>query len=216
MTFASGDTEKTITFTTTQDTIDDDGEKVRLEFGSLPARVAAGTTSQTTVSITDDDDPQVSVSFGANTYAVAEGETRSISLSLSADPERTVAIPVIVGANQGGATSADYSGVPASVTFNAGQTSRTLSFTAIQDTLDDDDESVRLEFGTLPPRVSEGTRDETTVNIRDDDDPEVTVSFGATAYTAPEGGSATVQVTLSADPERTVVIPLTKTEPGRC
>ena len=212
VTFASGDTEKTITFTTTQDTIDDDGEKVRLGFGSLPARVAAGTTSQATVSITDDDDPQVSVSFGANTYAVAEGETRSISLSLSADPERTVAIPVIVGANQGGATSADYSGVPASVTFNAGQTSRTLTFTATQDTLDDDDESVTLEFDTLPARVSEGTTDETTVNIIDDDDPAVTVSFGASAYTAPEGGSATVEVTLSADPERTVVIPLTKTE----
>ena len=212
VTFASGDTEKTITFTTTQDTIDDDGEKVRLEFGSLPARVAAGTTSQTTVSITDDDDPQVSVSFGANTYAVAEGETRTISLTLNADPERTVAIPVIVAANQGGATSADYSGVPASVTFNAGQTSRTLTFTATQDTLDDDDESVRLEFDTLPARVSEGTTDETTVNIRDDDDPAVTVSFGASAYTAPEGGSATVEVTLSADPERTVVIPLTKTE----
>ena len=176
VTFASGDTEKTITFTTTQDTIDDDGEKVRLGFGSLPARVAAGTTSQTTVSITDDDDPQVSVSFGANTYAVAEGGTRTISLTLNADPERTVAIPVIVAANQGGATSADYSGVPASVTFNAGQTSRTLTFTATQDTLDDDDESVRLEFGTLPARVSEGARDETTVNIRDDDDPEVTVS----------------------------------------
>ena len=212
VTFASGDTEKTITFTATQDTIDDDGEKVRLEFGSLPARVAAGTTNQATVSITDDDDPQVSVSFGANTYAVAEGETRSISLTLSADPERTVAIPVIVGANQGGATSADYSGVPASVTFNAGQTSRTLTFTATQDTLDDDDESVRLEFDTLPARVSEGTTDETTVNIIDDDDPAVTVSFGASAYTAPEGGSATVEVTLSADPERTVVIPLTKTE----
>ena len=154
VTFASGDTEKTITFTATQDTIDDDEEKVRLEFGSLPARVAAGTTSQTTVSITDDDDPQVSVSFGANTYAVAEGETGTISLTLNADPERTVAIPVIVGANQGGATSADYSGVPASVTFNAGQTSRTLTFTATQDTLDDDDESVRLEFDTLPSRVS--------------------------------------------------------------
>ena len=214
VTFASGDTEKTITFTATQDTIDDDEEKVRLEFGSLPARVAAGTTSQATVSITDDDDPQVSVSFGANSYAVAEGETRTISLTLSADPERTVAIPVIVGANQGGATSADYSGVPASVTFNAGQTSRTLTFTATQDTLDDDDERVRLEFDTLPPRVSEGTRHETTVNIRDDDDPEVTVSFGATAYTAPEGGTATVEVTLSADPERTVIIPLTKTDQG--
>ena len=45
-----------------------------------------------------------------------------------------------------------------------------------------------------------------------DDDPEVEVSFGQGSYTAREGGtSATVQVRLSADPERTVTISLTTT-----
>ena len=214
VTFNSGETAKTFTFSGTQDDVDDDGESVKLGFGTLPARVSEGARDETTVHIGDDDDPYLTVQFGADTYAVAEGGTRAVTVTLSSDPERTVAIPVVVAANQGGATSADYSGVPTSVTFNAGQTSGTLTFTARQDTVDDDDESVRLEFGTLPARVSEGARDETTVNIRDDDDPEVTVSFGATAYTAPEGGMATVEVTLSADPERTVVIPLTKTEQG--
>ena len=48
-----------------------------------------------------------------------------MTVTLSADPERTVTIP-ITKTNQGGATSADYSGVPATVTFNAGETSKTF------------------------------------------------------------------------------------------
>ena len=78
--------------------------------------------------------------------------------------------------------------------------------------MDDDDESVKLTFGTLPDRVSEGTQAETTVSIGDDDDPRVDVEFGAATYSADEGGTATVTVTLSADPERTVTILLIKTE----
>ena len=215
VTFNRGETTKTVTLTTTQDSIDDDDETVKLEFGSMPhSGVSAGTRDETTVSITDDDDPEVTVEFGADTYAVAEGGAQSVTVTLSADPERTVAVPVVVAANQGGATSADYSGVPSSVTFNAGQTSRTLTFRATDDTVDDDDESVKLAFGTLPSRVSQGARNETTVNIGDDDDPEVTVQFGADTYAVAEGGTQSVTVTLSADPERTVAIPLSKTELG--
>ena len=50
------------------------------------------------------------------------------------------------------------------------------------------------------------------MSIRDDDDPYVDVQFGAATYSADEGGTATVSVTLSADPERTVTIPLITTE----
>ena len=215
VTFNSGDTSKTFDFTATADAVDDDGESVRLGFGTLPARVSAGSPKETTVSITDDDDPGVTVSFGAATYTAAEGSTATVTVTLSADPERTVAIP-ITKTNQGGATSADYSGVPATVTFDAGDTSKTFDFAATADTEDDDGESVKLGFGSsLPVGVSEGSPGETTVSITDDDDPQVTVSFGASTYTAAEGGTATVTVSLSADPERTVTVPLTKTEPGR-
>ena len=49
------------------------------------------------------------------------------------------------------------------------------------------------------------------VSLVDNDDPAVTVTvqFGAAAYTATEDGTAaTVAVTLSADPERTVEVGL--------
>lgn len=94
--------------------------------------------------------------------------------------------------------------------FNSGDTGKTFTFNATDDTVDDDDESVKLGFGMMPFRVSAGTTGESTVSINDDDDPEVTVSFGASSYTVPEGGAVEVSVTLSADPERDVTIPVTK------
>ena len=50
----------------------------------------------------------------------------TVKVTLSEDPERTVTIG-ISKADQGGATSADYSGVPASVTFNATEIRRSPS-----------------------------------------------------------------------------------------
>ena len=215
VTFGAAETSKTFTVTAAQDTVDDDGESILLGFGTLPGGITAttGQAAATTVSITDDDDPQVTVSFGASTYTAAEGGTATVTVTLSADPERTVEVPITT-TNQGGASAADYSGVPTSVTFDAGDTSQPITFTATQDTEDDDDESVLLAFGALPTGVTAVSPSETTVSIRDDDDPQVTVSFGAATYTAAEGGTATVTVTLSADPERTVEVPITTTNQG--
>ena len=186
---------------------------MKLTFGTLPSGVQAGTTTEVTFDITDDDDPQVTVSFGAGAYTVAEGGTQAVTVTLSADPERTVDIP-LVATYEGGATAADYSGVPASLTFDAGVLLKTITFTATQDTEDDDDERVLLAFASLPDRVSAGTTNQVTFDITDDDDPQVTVSFGQAAYTVAEGETVTVRVTLSADPERTVAILLTATNQG--
>ena len=216
VTFNSGDTEKTFSFAAaTQDTADDDGESVKLGFGTMPAGVTEGTTKESVVSITDDDVPSVTVSYEQATYTVTEGSSVTVKVKLSADPERTVTIPV-TKANQGGATSADYSGVPGNVTFNSGDTEVEITFAATQDTADDDGESVKLGFGTMPAGVSAGTNDETTVSIDDDDTTPVTltsvqVSFGGYAYAVPEGSSVEVTMNLSDDPERTVTIPITIT-----
>ena len=215
VTFMAGETSKTITFTATHDTVDDDDESVELGFGSMPdARVSAGPQSATEVAIIDDDDPFVRVSFAQPSYSVDEGGTVTVTVELDADPERTVVIPISVD-NQDGATGGDYSGVPASVTFMATDMSKTINFAATQDTVDDDDERVELSFGAMPDaRVSEETPSATTVAIIDDDDPFVRVSFAQSSYEVDEDGTVTVTVELNADPERTVVIPITQTRNG--
>ena len=221
LTFESGDTEKEFTFRAEADEVDDDGESVKLGFGTLPAGVASGDTAESTVSITDDDDPGVRVSFGAASYTVAEGGTVEVTVTLSADPEREVVIPLTT-TNEGGATVADYSNVPESVTFESGDTSKTFIFEATDDTVDDDGESVKLGFGAMPTGVTADTtipdgetqaRDTATVSITDDDKPaSVTVNFEQDSYTVAEGSTVTVKVTLSDDPEMTVTVPLTATE----
>ena len=225
VTFDSGESSKSFTFTAETDTVDDDGESVKLSFGAtLPDGVSAGTTDEATVTITDDDVPSVTVSFGSAAYTVAESDdsdttdvtenTVEVTLTLSADPERTVVIP-IEKINQGGATTADYSGVPQNVTFDSGESSKSFTFTAETDTVDDDGESVKLSFGaSLPAGVSAVTPATSTVTITDDDVPSVTVSFGSAAYTVAEGSSRTVTVSLDADPERTVVIPIEAANEG--
>ena len=213
--FNSGETEKTFSFSATADDVDDDDESVKLGFGStLPDRVSPGTTNETVVSITDDDVPSVSVSFEQASYTVAEGSSVTVKVKLNADPERTVTIPVTKD-NQGGASNSDYSGVPSNVTFNGGDTEKTISFSAASDSDNDDGESVKLGFGNLPAGVSEGSTNETVVSITDDDLPSVSVSFEQGSYTVAEGSNVTVKVKLSAEPERTVTIPLTKEGQGR-
>ena len=174
VTFGPTETEQTFTFTAAQDSVDDDGESVKLTFGSqLPAGVSRGSVPETTVSITDDDDPAVEVSFELSSYSVAEGETETVTVTLGAAPERTVDI-TLIPTNQGGASNSDYSGVPASVTFGPTETEQTFTFTAAQDSVDDDGESVKLTFGSqLPAGVSRGSVPETTVSITDDDVPAV-------------------------------------------
>ena len=186
VTFSTGQTYAPFTFTATQDGVDDDDESVRLTFGpNLPSKVSVGTMDETTVSITDDDDPRVEVSFGSGTYIVPEGGTQQVTVTLSADPERQVVI-LITATPQGGAAEDDYSGVPDDVTFNSGQKSKSFTFSATDDTQDEDGEKVLLTFGTLPTRVTAGATGQTTISISDDcADVDIwcaTMAFGATVH----------------------------------
>ena len=88
------------------------------------------------------------VSFGAASYTVAEGSSRTVIVTLDADPERTVVIP-IEAANEGGASDSDYTGVPESVTFDAGETSKSFDVSAVEDNLSESGERVKLSFGTF-------------------------------------------------------------------
>ena len=215
LTFTTGNwnTAQTVTVTAAQD--DDAASDVATLTHTASGGDYANLTRDLPVTVTDDD-TQVTVKFGADTYTVSEGNTATITVTLSADPQSTVIIP-LEATGQNGATSDDYH-VPSSVTINGGETSKTFDFMAMADDASDDGESVMIGFGTnLPSRVTKGTPEETMVSIRQMN-PQlgsgVTVQFEADAYTVSEGGTATITVTLSADPQSTVVIPITATNQG--
>ena len=74
-----------------------------------------------------------------------------------------------------------------------------FTFTAIQDSIDDDGELVKATFGALPSQVTSGPTDEATVTISDDDVPSVTVNFEQATYAVAEGSTTTIKISLSAD-----------------
>ena len=177
VTIISPNTSVTFAVTATQDSDDDDDESVRLSFGALTAvtAVTAGTPSESTISITDDDHPIVDVSFEESSYDVNEGGSVDVMLMLSEAPGRSVTIQ-IDSTNLDGATTADYS-VPGAVTFRRNDTEKSISFSATQDSINDDDESVQLALrSTLPDRVEAVSPSSATVSINDDDGPGVLIT----------------------------------------
>ena len=154
------------------------------------------------VAIIDDDVPEVSIGFEQSSYAVAEGRSVTVRVLLSAEPERPVAVQLTV-VEQDGATSADYSGAPASVTFTEEETEQTFTFAASADDTYEDGESVLFGLDALPERVRAGAIAGTKVFIKDDDLPQVAVSFDVRSYTVTEGGRVRVGLGLTPDPQRT-------------
>ena len=167
------------------------------------------------VTVTDDDVPLVTVVYEQAMYTVAEGDSITVMVRLSEDPERTVTIPITKD-NQGMTRNRDYSGVPETLTINSGSTRQSFTFAATQDDREEDTETLKLGFGPLPAGVSPGPTDESTVLIIDEnerdlsEDPMITVRFKRISYEVTEGRSVTVKVELSADPGRTVTIPIRK------
>ena len=195
LTFGTSDTSKTFTLTVTDDSVDDDGESVEIGFGSLPSGVTTGSPSIATVSLPDNDMTIPTVTFGSSTYTAREGgSVATVAVDLSEAPTGSMTIQ-LTKTHLGGASSADYSGVPASVTFTAGQTRRTFTVTATDDSDDDDGERVRLGFDTLPSGYAQGTRPTATVNLQDNDTslPIVTIQPASTT----EGQDIVFTVSIS-------------------
>ena len=137
--FNANETELEFSYRTEDDTDAEHGESVRLSFGTLPPGVTASGTTMTTITIIDDD-PPVTVEFDSTTYSVAESKSVTVTVTLSEDPKRTLTTP-LTNTAQGSTTADDYT-VSAQVTFASGQTSRTVSFSAVQDSTADHGDSV--------------------------------------------------------------------------
>ena len=128
------------------------------------------------------------VRFGASSHTATEaGAAATVTVLLSSPLARSVTIP-ITATPSGGATSADYTGLPSGVTLAAGQTSAAFTVTAVADSVDEDNESLALSFGTLPAGVTTAGVTATRVHLTD-----------ASVAPAAISGTARVGQTLTAD-----------------
>ena len=148
---------------------------------------------------------QVVVSFGPGPYVAEEGGSARVRVALDKDPHRTVMI-TLTAAPRGGADLGDYR-APTEVVFNAGETTKDVTVTAVDDDEDDDGESVELAFEGLPDGVSEGATTQVVVRITDNDGRGI--DFSSASLTVTEGGSATYTVALASQPTAPVTVTIT-------
>ena len=208
VTFAANQTSRTFAVMATAGDGSDGGESVSIGFGTLPEGVFAGSPAATTVTLADGGEQRLVVNFGSSrghTVQVREGARRlRLNVLLDSSPRRPVTIPLVV-THVGGATEADYTGIPESVTFAAGQTSAHYYVRALPDEEDETGEGLQLDFGPLPPGVRKGTWGPyETIDFLDPDPTALLPAFAA--FRLLTSGNASAQDSVESD--RAVLVAL--------
>ena len=107
------------------------------------------------------------VSFEESTYVVAEGKSVTVRAVLSGPPGEDTDVPLTIVRGDG-LTDEDFSGVPSSLFFAAGEMEASFVLAALPDQLDEEDEIIELRF--FPKTVPAG--EPALVTLRDTFEPD--------------------------------------------
>ncbi len=146
------------------------------------------------------------VSFGASRYTAVEGDPSGVEVAVYLDPAAgtlPITVPISV-VEENGAGPEDYTGVPASLTFEPDASMRTFTLTAMQDSDHSEgaEEVIQLNFGNLPSNVTEATPASAQVVL--EESPAIPVIEGLRITSTPESGDTygqgeTISVDVSFD-----------------
>ena len=224
LTFAAGDTEKTITVATVNDTVDEaDGETFTVKLSS-PVNATLASDGTTATGTINDNDATVSVEAvtvedNPNTQdvdeyddksVVDEGQSAMFEVVLSRAVANTVKVPFETGDQADSAEAGagkDYTAASGTLTFAAHETSKTIAVETLEDDLNEANEIFTLKIGAPDPAVTGvtlGTASSETGTIVDTDG--LSVSITEHTESVNEGETATLTVSLSEGSQSTAQV----------
>ena len=199
LTFAAGDTSKSITVAVTGDAVDEPNETVVLKLSDASnATIGTATASGT---ITDDDDASwLSIAAPA---AVTEGNSGStdmvFTVTLAPTSGQQVSVDYGVDATSTATADTDFTDLAGTLTFAAGDTSKSITVAVTGDVVDEPNETVVLKLSN--PTNASITTDKATGTINDDDgDPSLTITAPSAAVTEGNSGSTDMVFTVTLAP----------------
>lgn len=152
--------------------------------------------------------PAPGVQFGSATYNVNENNSPTMQVTVELSQPMVGAVSVDYVIQDVSATAgADYTVASASGTlsFAPSETSKTIDFAIIDDTLDEGNETVSLTLSNAIG-IDLGLPDTALLTIEDDDAPP-TINFASATYSVAEnGGQATIDLTLSNESDTAVTV----------
>ncbi len=196
LTFNAGEASKTLLVPITNTPIVDGSRTFTVDItGASPPGTVIGVPSTTTVTITDND-VAGTLQFSAPTYSVTEptSPTTNVAITVTRTGGMAGGVLVTFATADGTATAgADYTATSGTLTFDAGNTSKTFSIAIQTDTLVEGDETVLLSLSSPGGGGTLGARKTATLTIKDS---QKGVQFSAPNYTAGEG-TASAMITVS-------------------
>ena len=185
----AGETTGTVTITAVDDALNEGDETVVVDITNVTNATGTG---QVTTTITDDDPaPTVTLSIASDPIAEAAGVA---TVTAMLDAPSSLEVTVDLGFS-GTASGADYTLSGTQIVIPAGETSGTVTITAVDDALDETDETVVVDITNVTNAT--GTGQVTTTITDDDPAPTVTLSIDNDPI-AEAAGVATVMATLDA------------------
>nr|WP_290668597.1 Calx-beta domain-containing protein [Ardenticatena sp.] len=168
LTFADGETSKTFTLATTQDTVDEPDETLVLRLQNPGGGATLGSPNQAVVTIVDDDTSAAGIiRFSSATYTVTESATTA-TITVVRTNGSSGTVSVQYSTSDGTATAGnDYVAASGTLTFNDGETSKTFTVQILPDAIDELDETINLTLYNVTGGASLGTPNQATLVIVD-------------------------------------------------
>lgn len=208
LTFAPGETTKSIPLAVVEDALSEADETVVVTL-SAPVNAVLGANVNTTYTIVDND-AGPTVAFQTTTTTIGEGVASvALTVTLSAASAQTVTVDY---AATGGSAQAglDYALANGTISFAPGQLSKTIVISIVHDKLDEADETIVVELSNSS-HATLGVNSAHTVTVTDDDNPP-TVAFSSAVGSGEESlGTALALVQLSAPSGNTISVNYTVT-----
>ena len=140
LTFTRAETRKAIVFVPVEDADIEGEQTVTLGFGVLPAGVSQGAYSKTVVKIVDND-----IELRASDAEATEAEGATMDFTVTLEPRSFREVTVGYATEDGTAIAGDdYEETNGKLTFQSGETVKTISEPIIDDLVSDDGETFRL------------------------------------------------------------------------
>ena len=200
ITIAAGQTTGNATFSVVGDTTVESNETVILMLGT-PTNATLGTNATFTHTILNDDVVIPTVQFTAASSSSNEGNsggtTVTVQATLSAASTQTVTVPISYAGTASSGT--DYTNAFSTITIAAGQTTGSVTFLVVGDTIVESNETVILNMGTPTNATPSTTTIYTHTIVNDDPQGDDIGSTASTAGRVSAGSSVNGNIEVAAD-----------------
>ena len=191
ITIPAGQLSAVVTVTSVDDNIDEPDETIIADIDQVTNAVEVG-TQQETITIRDDDPPLVTLSV--NNTSIEEDGGVSIATATLSNPsnQNNLGVTITLAASGTAAVGgADYNMSSTQIFIPSGQTTGSITITAIADNLVELDETVILDIDQIANGIEDGVQRK-TITIINENEPKVNLSVDKSILIEPQQGGGGV------------------------